>query len=120
MVAKPSIFFSSNGSTASGVTSRPVKPVPPVEITTSMKLSAIQAFPYWRGAERIAGRQFALREADGEPVFALLRRAVGKRVRHDASLRVFLQRVVADRAGGLQRRIDVAGIEELFALLDRK
>src|SRR5664279_5108312 len=67
--------------------------------------------------ERIAGRQFALREADGEPAFALFRRAVGKRVRYDASLRALLQRVVADRAGGLQRRIDVAGIEELFALL---
>src|SRR5450759_5135527 len=67
--------------------------------------------------ERIAGRQFALREAGGEPAFALLRRSVGKRVRHDASLRALLQRVVADRAGGLQRGIDVAGIEELFALL---
>src|ERR1035441_7282868 len=67
--------------------------------------------------ERIAGRQLALRETGGEPALALLGRAVGKRVRHDAPLRTLLQRVVADRTGGLQRRIDVAGIEELFALL---
>src|SRR5450756_335919 len=67
--------------------------------------------------ERIAGRQLALRETGGEPALALLRRAVGKRVRHDAALSALLQRIVADRTGGLQRRIDVAGIEELFALL---
>src|SRR5277367_3549706 len=41
---KPSIFFSNSGSTASGVTSRPVKPVPPVVMTTSIIGSAIQAF----------------------------------------------------------------------------
>ena len=34
--------FSNSGSTASGVTSRPVKPVPPVEMMTSIALSAIQ------------------------------------------------------------------------------
>lgn len=32
---KPSMRFSNSGSSASGVTSRPVKPVPPVVITTS-------------------------------------------------------------------------------------
>ena len=35
--------FSNSGSSASGVTSRPVKPVPPVEITTSIAASAIHA-----------------------------------------------------------------------------
>ena len=35
-VEKPSISFSNSGLTASGVTSRPVKPVPPVVITTSI------------------------------------------------------------------------------------
>ena len=40
---KPSISFSNSGRTASGVTSRPVNPVPPVEMTTSMLASAIQA-----------------------------------------------------------------------------
>src|SRR5690242_7875072 len=39
---KPSMRFSNNGSIASGVTSRPVKPVPPVVITTSTPGSAIQ------------------------------------------------------------------------------
>ncbi|MHC2508861.1 hypothetical protein ACVII1_004099 [Bradyrhizobium elkanii] len=34
-IEKPSIRFSNNGSTASGVTSRPVKPVPPVVMTAS-------------------------------------------------------------------------------------
>ena len=36
--------FSNSGSSASGVTSRPVKPVPPVVMTTSIAGSAIQAF----------------------------------------------------------------------------
>src|SRR5271169_3094204 len=36
--------FSNNGSTASGVSSLPVKPVPPVVITTSIFLSLIHAF----------------------------------------------------------------------------
>ncbi len=51
MVAKPSMRFSNSGSTASGVTSRPVKPVPPVVMMTSMNLSAIQAFT--RCADRL-------------------------------------------------------------------
>src|SRR3984885_6350284 len=41
---KPSILFSNKGSIASGVTSRPVKPVPPVVIMTSITGSSIQAF----------------------------------------------------------------------------
>ncbi len=43
MVAKPSIRFSNSGSSASGVTSRPVKPVPPVVMIASTPGSAIQA-----------------------------------------------------------------------------
>ena len=43
MVEKPSMRFSNSGSSASGVTSRPVKPVPPVVMTTSIAGSAIQA-----------------------------------------------------------------------------
>ena len=42
-VEKPSISFSNSGRTASGVTSRPVNPVPPVVMTTSMLVSAIHA-----------------------------------------------------------------------------
>ncbi|MGY4425849.1 hypothetical protein ACVWY2_008298 [Bradyrhizobium sp. JR6.1] len=41
-IEKPSIRFSNSGSTASGVTSRPVKPVPPVVMTASTPGSAIQ------------------------------------------------------------------------------
>src|SRR5210317_1394913 len=39
---KPSIVLSSSGLTASGVPSRPVTPVPPVVMTTSTSVSAIQ------------------------------------------------------------------------------
>jgi len=42
-VANPSMRFSNKGSIASGVTSRPVNPVPPVVITTSIDGSAIQS-----------------------------------------------------------------------------
>jgi hypothetical protein len=45
---KPSISFSNSGLTASGVTSRPVKPVPPVVITTSTAGSLIQRFTCFR------------------------------------------------------------------------
>ena len=38
---KPSMRFSNNGSIASGVTSRPVKPVPPVVMIASTPSSAI-------------------------------------------------------------------------------
>ena len=41
-LAKPSMVLSSSGPTASGVPSRPVSPVPPVVITTSIAGSAIQ------------------------------------------------------------------------------
>ena len=42
-MANPSMRFSNSGSIASGVTSRPVKPVPPVVMMTSMAGSATQA-----------------------------------------------------------------------------
>src|SRR4051812_16753934 len=41
-IEKPSMRFSNRGSTASGVTSRPVKPVPPVVMMASTPASAIQ------------------------------------------------------------------------------
>ncbi len=41
---KPSIRFSNSGSIASGVTSRPVKPVPPVVMMASTPSSAIHRF----------------------------------------------------------------------------
>ncbi len=42
---------------------------------------------------------------------------MGEGVRHDIALRLPLQTVVADGGGGLQRLIDVAGIEEVALLL---
>ena len=42
-IEKPSIRFSNSGSMASGVTSRPVKPVPPVVMMTSTPGSAIHS-----------------------------------------------------------------------------
>src|SRR3954471_6329382 len=160
---KPSIRFSNNGSIASGVTSRPVKPVPPVVTTTSTPASAIHFFTMARiastssetisraaslcptavsrslnvvpdlssaservseivstailsgtkslvasgdaihrllertGAERIAGLHGALLIAGHEPLLALGRRAMRERVRHHASRRLLLQRIVTDR-----------------------
>ena len=43
VIENPSIRFENSGSTASGVTSRPVKPVPPVVITTSTVVVRHQA-----------------------------------------------------------------------------
>ena len=37
-----------------------------------------------------------------------------ERIRHDASLRLLLQRVIPDCCRRMQRRIDVARIEEMF------
>ena len=184
-VEKPSIRFSNSGSTASGVTSRPVKPVPPVEMMTSIALSAIQVRICSRilldvvgddGAPRhdmaglldplgerraglvvgrlagvghrqhrdlerhegalvvdaghgrcaiiaagrgecVAGLDGAFLEAGREPALALLGAAVGEAVRHHGALRFPLQRVVADRGRRLQRRVDVARIEELVLRL---
>jgi len=52
---KPSMRFSNRGSIASGVTSRPVKPVPPVVMTTSMAGSATQPFTFSRIASMSSG-----------------------------------------------------------------
>src|SRR6185437_8424681 len=65
----------------------------------------------------VASTDFALLEPLHEPVLALLRCTVGKRVRHDVTLRLLLQAVVADCGSGLQRLVDVAGIQEVMLLL---
>src|SRR6185312_13652149 len=51
-------------------------------------------------------------EAGAEPARALRRRAVGEGIGHDIALRALLQNVVADRRRGLQRRLDIAGLEK--------
>src|SRR4051812_10269218 len=67
--------------------------------------------------KRVAGLQRAFPEAGHEPALPLLGRAVGEALRHHGALRLPLQRVVADRRGGLQCRIDVARIEEALLRL---
>src|SRR3984957_3636549 len=67
--------------------------------------------------QRIAARNLAAVEASQEPALALFRRAVGEGVGHDVALHLFLQPVVADRGGGLQRLVDVARLKEVVLLL---
>ena len=101
---KPSMRFSNSGSSASGVTSRPVKPVPPVVMTTSTSGSAIQRRT-WR---RIASRRRRDDGAGGEEV-AGRRDPLGQRV---AGL------VVGQRAGvGDGQHRDVER-NELFCFID--
>src|SRR5690606_34141542 len=63
--------------------------------------------------ERIAGVGVAGVEAGPEPLLALGGGAVGEALRHHIALRLLLQRVVADRAGGIERLFDVARFEHL-------
>ena len=42
---------------------------------------------------------------------------MGEGIRHHIALHLFFQAVVADRGSGLQRLIDVAGVEEVVLLL---
>src|SRR5690242_2203425 len=184
-VEKPSMRFSNKGSSASGVTSRPVKPVPPVVMTTSTTGSSIHAFTrariaftssgtiarsasacpaasirptrvapdlsspsarvsdtvstaifngtngfvssmpamtpchdlQVRGRKRVAAVDRAVLKAGVEPAHALLGRAVGEAVGHHHAARLALQAIVADRRGGLERGVDVAGFEERLLLL---
>src|SRR6266576_7361565 len=70
--------------------------------------------------ECIAALDRALFEPGLEPAHALLRGAVGEGVGDDLAPAAFLrslQCVVADRRRGSQRRLHVAGVEELQALL---
>src|SRR5581483_5680704 len=65
----------------------------------------------------IAGFQRTLLIAVHEPLLALRRRAVREGVRHHAARGLALQGVVADRRRGRQRRVDVAGLQEVRPLL---
>src|SRR5688572_6199141 len=68
-------------------------------------------------SEGVAGLHAARLEAGHEPLLTLRRRAVGEAIRHHAALSFLLEHVVADRGRGLQRRLDVAGLQQLPALL---
>src|SRR5215472_15995433 len=70
----------------------------------------------WR-TKSVAGGNRAACEACREPVLALLGAAVGEGVRYHIALHLFLQTIIADRRGRLERLFDVAGIEELVFLL---
>ena len=65
--------------------------------------------------ERVAALDVARGEAGLEPALALRRRAVRERVGHGVAARLLLQRVVADRRRGVQRRIDVAWLQPVAA-----
>src|SRR5579871_966741 len=139
-VAKPSMRFSNNGSSASGVTSRPVKPVPPVVMTTSMPVSAI----HFRTTPRIASTSSVTisREASLWP--AAVRRSTSvppdlssaaERVSEIVStamlsgmelldssidaMMIPLQRIRAERIAGLDRALLIAGHEPALALRSR-
>src|SRR5215469_3579855 len=64
-----------------------------------------------RGVERVAAIDVARLESRLEPARALRRRAVRERIRHCIAARFLLQGVVADLRGGIQRGIDVAGLQ---------
>src|SRR5688572_29482007 len=68
-------------------------------------------------AERVAGPHRAFLEAGREPLLALRRAAVGEAVGHHLALGFLLHHVVADRRRGLQRRLDVAWLQQLPSLL---
>src|SRR5579863_1284826 len=92
------------------------RPRPPVVVLDST--IAAEALPLQRTRrERITGRNVAALEPVHEPALALFGCAVRERVRHRVALGLFLQAVVADGRSGLQRFVDVAGIEEIMFLL---
>src|SRR6266576_1393840 len=65
----------------------------------------------------VAGLHRALLVAGHEPLLSLRGGAVGERIRHHPSRGLPLQRIVADGRCGVQRRVDVACLEEIRALL---
>src|SRR5215217_3761667 len=67
--------------------------------------------------KRVAGLHRALLVAGHEPLLALRRGAVGKTVGHHPARRLPLQRIVADCGCRLQRRVDIAGLEEARTFL---
>src|SRR5262249_30420780 len=73
---------------------------------------AIRLFSQLRRRKGVAARNRAGLEAGVEPALALLGAAVGEAVGYDVALRSPLQRVVADRGGRAQGRLDVSGLDE--------
>src|SRR5215467_14034713 len=73
---------------------------------------AVRLFSQLRRRKGVAAGNRARLESGVEPALALLGAAVGKAVGHDVALRSPLQRVVADRGGRAQGRLDVSGLDE--------
>ena len=140
-IENPSIRFSNSGSIASGVTSRPVKPVPPVVMMTSIPGSAIHRLTMTRIAstssiddlarrEMVTGRGEPLRQRS--PGFVVRQRArVGNRQHRDVERDEFFRtssmedmtdslsvdsRPCPERVAGLHRALLIAGHEPLLAL----
>ena len=63
--------------------------------------------------ESIAGRERAAFEPGGEPAHALLRRAMREGIGHHPALSLLLQPVISNRCRSLQRRLDVARLDEI-------
>src|SRR5215475_3690505 len=70
-----------------------------------------------RCCERVALAGIARVDPTLEPAHALGGAPVRERLRHDAARRLSLQAIVADRGGGVQALLDVAGLEDLARTL---
>jgi hypothetical protein len=71
------------------------------------------------GLERLGGKRVTLLEAAAlqaafEPMHALGRAAVGECVRHDCAVRLALQAIITHRAGRVQRRLDIALLDDVL------
>src|SRR6201986_1441337 len=136
---KPSMRFSNNGSTASGVTSRPVKPVPPVVMTASTPSSAIhfritariastssgttsRAASWWPAAvsrsASVVPDLSSASERVSEIVSTAMLSGMKARVSSVEDI-VSLQRSRAKGVAGLHRALLIAGHEPLLALRGR-
>src|SRR3954470_652032 len=67
-------------------------------------------------SERIALRHVTALDPALQPADALRRGAMGEALRHDIALRLLLQRVVADRLGGAQAGLDIAGLQQILVI----
>src|SRR5215469_369584 len=73
--------------------------------------------PLGRLRKRIAALNRAPRQATLEPAHALGGGAVRERIRHHIPLGSSLQRVIADRARGAQRGLDITLLEDVLGLI---
>src|SRR5262249_29707389 len=86
---------------------------------TNCRLSSMPAIavPLNLAGEGIARRYLSLFQPSHEPALPLRRRAVGKSIRHDVTARLLLKTIIADRRCGLHRRLDIARLDRIPALV---